>query len=300
MLLQALNDQNQVAIDERLATEGVKGWINCRALPEQLDNPKRHSKDLESITCLAFACLVNEAHTVQKLTAAGADVAKTDSKGCSPLHYACASDIESDVKVEYLMQRDASSQESTGDSEQVVLQPELYSTSLSLAATLNQARRVKALIDDHGMSVNATDRRGRTILHLAAAAGSAEALNVLVQHPDCRVKATDEDKRTALHLAAAAGHAEAVKVLVQHPDCHVNATEKNGRSALRLAAEAGNADAVEVLVQHPSCDEDGRTVADYARDRGHDDIASLIDAKYKGHFTKHFYIRLVCSCSCCL
>ena len=98
LLLQALNDQNQAAIDERLATEGVKDWINRRALPEQLDNPVRQFKVVRSITCLTFASLVSDDATVRQLVEAGADAAVTDSRKrkeevYSPLHYACASDV---------------------------------------------------------------------------------------------------------------------------------------------------------------------------------------------------------------
>ena len=157
-LLQALNDQNQAAIDERLATEGVKGWINHRALPEQLDNPIRHFQDIKSITCLIFASVVSDDATVRQLVEAGADIAVTDSRGFSPLHYACqsfaylvsddaavdrlftarsnnavtdsghyvevfselhyacASNVDADATVAYLMQRDASSQTANGGS----------------------------------------------------------------------------------------------------------------------------------------------------------------------------------------
>ena len=200
MLLQALNDQNQAAIDEYLATKGVKDWINHRAMPEQLDNHIREFKDVKSITCLAFASLVSEARTVQQLIEAGADVAVTDSEGFSPLHYACASDADSDVKTAYLMQRE-SSQRATGGSEQLILGPDFYSTSLRLAARHNLADRVRALIDDHGASVNATDEDGWTALHLAARAGHAEAVKVLVQHPSCDVSITDRRGRTAADWA---------------------------------------------------------------------------------------------------
>ena len=213
MLLQSLNDKNQTAIDERLAMEDVKDWINRRALPEQLDNPIRLFKDIKSITCLAFASLVNEARTVQQLIEAGADVAVTDFRRgyrrevYSPLHYACASDIESDAKLRYLMQSGSSSQTATDGSEQVELGPEFYSASLRLAASLNQADRARALIDDHGASVNKTDWwRRRTALHLAAATRHAEALKVLVQHPSCDFSITDDYGLTAARMARGRRH----------------------------------------------------------------------------------------------
>ena len=255
MLLQALNDQNPAAIDERLATEGVKDWINHRALPEQLDNPIRQFKGVKSITCLTFASLVSDEATVRQLVEAGADIPVVDSRGCTALHYACASDVDADAKVTYLMQHDASQQTAAGGLEQTVPGPEFYSKSLRLAAWLNQADRVRALIDDHGVSVNATDQWADKALHAAAKAGNTEAINVLMQHPACRVNTTDEQDRTALHLAAEEGHAEAVNVLASHPHC-----------------DFGIADDVH-----------GDTAADCARRRGHDDIAVLIGAKSKGN-----------------
>ena len=194
-------------------TEGVKVWINHRALPEQLDNLVRQIKDVNSITCLTFASLVNEARTVQQLIEAGADVAAKDSVGFSPLHYACVSDVDSNAKVTYLMQRDASSQTDTGGTEQVVLKPEVYSTSLRLAARLNQADRMRALIHDHGASVNATDEQGRTALHVAAAAGSAETVKVLVQHPSCDFSITDRDGLTAAGRARLFGHDDIAEMI---------------------------------------------------------------------------------------
>ena len=67
MLLQALNDQDQTVIDERLATEGVKDWINHRVQPEQLDNPIRKFKGISAITGLTFASLVSDEATVRQL-----------------------------------------------------------------------------------------------------------------------------------------------------------------------------------------------------------------------------------------
>ena len=215
LLLQALNDQNQADIDERLATKGVKDWINHHALPKQLDNPIREFEDVESITCLSFASLVSDDVTVRQLVEAGADVTVADGRGTTALHHVCERDINT--------------------------------------ARVDRADRVRALMDDHGAPVNATDKEGRTALHRAAEAGHAEAVKVLVQHPDCRVNATNELGWTSLHDAARAGHTESVKVLVSHPSCDVSIT-----------------------------DEDGLTAADLARDRGHDDIAALIEDKAKG------------------
>ena len=258
-LLQALNDKHQAAIDECVAAEGAKDWINYDVDPKQLDNPVREFKDVASITCLTFASLVNDVQTVRQLVESGADPTVTDSEGCSVLHYACASRVDAQAKVTYLLQRDASLVNAYNHSENAVLAPWTKSTPLHVAARHNQTDCIKILNKDGKASVNATDERGRTALHLAAAAGSAEAVNMLVQHPDCRVNATDVYGCTALHDAAEAGSAEAVKVLVQHPSCDFSITDEDDGF-------------------------DGDTAAGWARRRGHDDIAALIEAKSKGNF----------------
>ena len=152
ILLQTLNDRNQVVIDKLLATEGVKDWINHCTLPKQLGNPIIEFKDADSITCLSFASLVSDDATVRQLVEAGADVTVADGRGYTALHHVCARYVSS--------------------------------------AGFNQADRVRALIYDHGVSVNTTDRLGWTALHLAAQAGHAEAVSVLVSHPSCVISIT--------------------------------------------------------------------------------------------------------------
>ena len=114
-LLQLLNDQNRAAIKKCLKNKSLKSWINNPVLLELLENPVRQFNNVENITCLIFASLVSDDATVRQLVKAGADVTVTDSRGYgeevfSALHYACASDVDADAKVAYLMQRDETSQ----------------------------------------------------------------------------------------------------------------------------------------------------------------------------------------------
>ena len=261
LLLQALNDQNQTAIDEHLAAEGVKDWINHRVQPEQLNNPIRQFKGISTITCLTFASLISDDAIVRQLVEAGADIDKRDSRGHSVLHYACASDVDSDAKVAYLMQLGASSQTATGGSEQAVLGSEVYSASLCLY----QARQFRAILENHVVSVNATNSWGTPALHHAK----------------------------SLRLAARFNQAGRVRALIDDHGASVNATDSCGSTPLSLAAVFGSAEAVDVLVSYPDCDfsitdRTCKTAADYARVGGHHDLAALIEAKYKGNFTEPF------------
>ena len=265
-LLQALNDKSLEAINECVTADEAKVWINNNVDPKQLVDPVVDFKDVERITCLTFASLVNDFQTVRQLVESGSDVRATDWTGCTPLHYACASRVEAQAKVEYMLQRDVSLVNATN-----------YLPNAAL---------------DSGRYWPQSLLRYSTPLHVAADHGKSDCVKILVNVGKAPVNATDSYGWTALYLAAAAGHAEAVKVLVQHPDCRVDATDELGCTALHFAARAGRAEAVKVLVSHPSCNfsitnEDGRTAADWARDEEHDDIAALIEDKAKGKFTNH-------------
>ena len=206
-LLQALNDKQQAAIDECVAAEGAKDWINYDVDPKQLDNPVREFKDVASVTCLTFASLVNDVETVRQLVESGADPTVTDSEGYSVLHYACASRVDAQAKVTYLLQRDASLVNAYNHSKNAVLISDIKSTPLHVAARHNQTDCVQTLINDSNALVNATDEGGWTALFGAAAAGSAEAVEVLVQHPSCDFFITDISiGLTAAEAASVRGH----------------------------------------------------------------------------------------------
>ena len=65
---------------------------------------------------------------------------------------------------------------------------------------------MRALIDDHGASVNATDGGDRTALHVAAEAGSIDAVAVLLSYPDCDFNLKDRDGEIAEDCAIFEGH----------------------------------------------------------------------------------------------
>ena len=196
-LLQALNDKHQAAIDECVAAEGAKDWINYDVDPKQLDNPVREFKDVTSITCLTFASLVNDVQTVRQLVESGADPTVTDSEGCSVLHYACASRVDAQAKVTYLLQRDASLVNAYNHSENAVLASREKTTPLHVAAQHNQTDCVRTVINDGKALVNPTDGIGRTALRIAARTRQVEVVNVLVQHPSCDFSIRDREGLTA-------------------------------------------------------------------------------------------------------
>ena len=289
-LLQALNDQktnffkaavnfrlqswakSETTISKCLSADDVKDWINNDVDPKQLRNPVRDFQNVASITCLAFASLVNDAQTVRQLVESGADVRATDWSGCTPLHYACASRVEAQAKVEYMLQRDASLVNATNYSpnRELLLKRfwilPRYSTPLHMAVGHNQPACVKTLVKDFNAPVN-VDACGWTALQIGALAGSAEAMKMLLHHPDCNVNYTNNPGLTALRFAVLSKHRTlaAVNVIASHPNCDFSITSR------------------------------GRTAADEARRHGHNRIAALIEEKSRGSLAntyEHMFSQL--------
>jgi ankyrin repeat protein len=164
--------------------------------------------------------------------------------------------------------------------------------------------------------VEALQPRGGLALHEAAAGGDAARVDALIAAAPWTIQSLSADGWTALHLAAFLGRDAVVLRLLElggdarqwgrafeanlpiHAACAgrrigksafaklVNATGdpnvalKDGHTPLMIAAGNGFSDAVEVL--HEAGAEcslklaDGKTAADFARERGHEELAKGI------------------------
>jgi ankyrin repeat protein len=123
---------------------------------------------------------------------------------------------------------------------------------------------------------------GWTPLHLAAGFGTPAAVSALLA-AGASVEAVSQNpqKNQPLHAALALGkNLEIVKLLLEH-GAPVNATQAGGFTPLFSAAIANRKDLVELLLAHgadPGCKSDaGKTAADFARERGHAELATLLD-----------------------
>jgi ankyrin repeat protein len=89
-------------------------------------------------------------------------------------------------------------------------------------------------------------------------------------------------RNQALHACIALGNSlESLRLLLE-AGADVNATQAGSDTPLHQAAATGNAAVVALLLEHGAdkaarCDQ-GKTPAAYARERGHLDIAVLLDA----------------------
>ena len=220
-LLQALNDRDQDIIDQCLKHTSVKKMINNKVKISEVVNRRESFFDVK-ITCLCYASRCNDARTVRQLVQAGADVTTVDSRGFTPLHWACGSKIEAKQKIEYLLSCDASLIRARDNDD---------NTPLNLTAIGGNDAVISVLIQ-HGAEVDERGKLGRTALHGACQKGHVDCIHELMRH-GADVEARDsEHATTPLELAADFNHPDCVKVLPDKYNASINATNKFGNTVL--------------------------------------------------------------------
>lgn len=121
------------------------------------------------------------------------------------------------------------------------------------------------------------DDDGRTPLHLAAMNGWLDVVERLLE-AKAPINATDVHRQTPMHLAAHQNHASVIERLIAG-GAMVNLADERGQTPLHLAARHGRLEAVKILAPKSlinALDQQGRSTAALARDRGHDAVLATI------------------------
>ena len=152
------------------------------------------------------------------------------------------------------------------------------------AATVGDVLRLQDILASDPGAVHAFSGDGWTPLHLAAAFGTPAAVDMLLQH-GALVDAVSKNpqRNQALHAALALGRdRESVRLLLAH-GADPNAMQAGGFTPLFSAATANRRDLVEMLIesgalaQHRS--DLGKTAAEFARERGHAEMAEWLESQ---------------------
>jgi uncharacterized protein len=151
------------------------------------------------------------------------------------------------------------------------------------ASALGDCGRLDPLLRQDAMLVHQTSADGWSPLHLAAAFGGPEATALLLSHG----AHTHRFSRNPMHnqplhaCIALSQNCETVRVLIAQ-GADVNIEQAGGYTPLHLAAAAGLEELTRILLQAGAdparlCHQ-GKTPADYARERQHDAVMQQLSA----------------------
>jgi Ankyrin repeats (3 copies) len=98
---------------------------------------------------------------------------------------------------------------------------------------------------NHGVSINAANKRGMAALHYTARQGHAEATQKLLER-GARTSAADAEKRTPLHLACKEGRIGTAAVLIGSGAC-IDAVASHKKSAVYYACWSGEVEVCRLL-----------------------------------------------------
>ena len=152
------------------------------------------------------------------------------------------------------------------------------------AAALGRLDRLKEIIHDGGVRdpslVNSDSTDGFTALHLACFFAQPEAARLLIEAGAAvDAVAANPTRVMPLHSAASARNLEAAQFLLEH-GAPVNARQQAGWVPIHAAAQNGDRRMVELLLQYHAdpklTNDDGKTAAMVAREKGHEQIAALL------------------------
>jgi uncharacterized protein len=151
------------------------------------------------------------------------------------------------------------------------------------ACALGDCGRIESLLRQDAMLVHESSADGWAPLHLAAAFGGPQATALLLSHgAHVHRFSRNPMHNQPLHACVALSQdCETVRLLIEQ-GADVNMAQAGGYTPLHQAAAAGRADLAQMLIAagaDTSCVcHQGKTPADYARERQHDAIVQLLSA----------------------
>ena len=166
-------------------------------------------------------------------------------------------------------------------------------TPLSKAAEEGHEAVVRLLLSRDAVAVDSQDNEGQTPLSWAAERGKEAVVRLLLSRDDVAVDSRDNEGQTPLSLAALRERKAVIRLLLSRDDVAVDSRDNKGRTPLSWAAERGKEAVVRLLLSRDdvaieSQDDEGRTPlwfankgGYYARGRGHDAVAELLERRMK-------------------
>jgi ankyrin repeat protein len=149
------------------------------------------------------------------------------------------------------------------------------------ATALGRLDRLNQCLRDDPSAIDSRSKDGFTALHFACFFGQPGAARLLIESGAAvDAVAANPSQVMPLHSAASARNLEAARLLVEH-GAPVNARQQAGWVPLHAAAQNGDRPMVELLLKHRAdpklANDEDKTSAMVAREKGHAEIAALLD-----------------------
>jgi len=153
------------------------------------------------------------------------------------------------------------------------------------AAALGRLDRLKQCLDEassrDASAINSRSKDGFSALHFACFFGQPAAARLLLESgASADAVAANPTQVMPLHSAASVRNLEAARLLLER-GAPVNARQQNGWVPIHAAAQNGDRAMVELLLQHHAdpklANDDGKTPAMVAREKGHAEVAALLE-----------------------
>ncbi len=149
------------------------------------------------------------------------------------------------------------------------------------AAALGRLDRLKQCLRDDASAINSRSKDGFTALHFACFFGQPDAARLLIEKGAAvDAVAANPTQVMPLHSAASSRNLEAARLLLEH-GAPANARQQAGWVPIHAAAQNGDRPMVELLLKHHAdpklANDEGKTSAMVAREKGHEEIATLLD-----------------------
>jgi ankyrin repeat protein len=152
------------------------------------------------------------------------------------------------------------------------------------ASALGDELHLRSLLEADPELAQTYSGDGWTPLHLAAGFGTPAALATLLKAgASVAAVSRNPQQNQPLHAALALGrNAESIRLLLEH-GASANAAQAGGFTPIFSAAVANRRDLVELLLAHGAdplhISDQGKTAAQFARERGHKELAEWLESK---------------------